>query len=71
MGRGRVAETERMPRLVEGYTELCCSKLKKGNGFLKPNFELGPSPESAAAIQLVGEIVEVLSHIIEICFRFH
>ena len=43
MGRGRVTETELMPRLVVGYTELGCSKLKKGNGFLKPNFELGPN----------------------------
>jgi len=43
MERGRVAETETMPRLVVGYTELAGSKLKKGKGFLKPNFELGPS----------------------------
>ena len=27
------AETERMPKLVVGYTELGCSKLKKGKGF--------------------------------------
>ena len=26
-----------------GYTELGGGKLKKGKGFLKPNFELGPS----------------------------
>jgi hypothetical protein len=32
-----------MPKLVGGYTELSCSKLKKGKGFLKPNFELGPN----------------------------
>ena len=42
MERGRVAETELMPRLVVGYTELGGSKLKKGNGFLKPNFGLLP-----------------------------
>jgi hypothetical protein len=30
-----------MPRLVVGYTELGCSKWKRGKGFLKPNFELG------------------------------
>ena len=42
MERGRVAETELMPKLVEGYTELGCSKWKKWKGFLKPNFELGP-----------------------------
>jgi len=44
MERGRVAETETMPRLVVGYTELGCGRLKKGKGFLKPNFELGPNP---------------------------
>ena len=33
MERGRVAETELMPRLVLGYTELDCSKWKKGKGF--------------------------------------
>ena len=32
-----------MPRLVEDYTELGFDKLKKGNGFLKPNFGVGPS----------------------------
>ena len=39
----RVAETELMPRLVVAYTEPGCSKLKKGKGFLKPNFGLGPN----------------------------
>jgi hypothetical protein len=39
-----VAETDLMPRLVGGNTERCCSKLKSGNRFLKPNFELGPKP---------------------------
>ena len=38
MGQGGVAETELMPRLLGGYTELVGSKLKKGKGFLKPNF---------------------------------
>ena len=32
-----------MPRLVGDNTELGCSKLKTGNGFLKPNFETGPN----------------------------
>jgi hypothetical protein len=39
---GSVAATELMPRLVGGDTETVCSKLKRGNRFLKPNFELGP-----------------------------
>jgi len=41
MGQGRVTETEIIPRLVVGYTELGGGKLKKGKGFLEPNFELG------------------------------
>ena len=41
MGQGGGAETEIMPKLVEGYTEPGCSKLKTGKGFLKPNFGLG------------------------------
>jgi len=40
---GRVAETEPMPKLVEGYTELDSSKWKRVKGFLKPNFGLGPN----------------------------
>jgi hypothetical protein len=32
-----------MPRLVVGYAELVGGKLKKGNGFLQPNFGAGPS----------------------------
>jgi len=32
-----------MPRLVVGYTEPGCSKVKSGNGFLKPNFGVGPN----------------------------
>jgi len=43
MGQGRVAETELMPRLVVGYTELFCSKWKNWKGFLKPNFGRGPN----------------------------
>ena len=44
MGQGRVAETELMPSLGVDYTELGGGgKLKKGKGFSKPNFELGPS----------------------------
>jgi hypothetical protein len=39
----RVAGTEPMPRLVGGDTELWGGKLKSGNRFLKPNFEVGPS----------------------------
>jgi hypothetical protein len=38
MGQGRGIETELMPKLVVDYTELGGSKLKKGKGFLKPNF---------------------------------
>ena len=34
-------ETELMPRLVVGNTELGGGKLKKGNRFLKPNFGVG------------------------------
>ena len=41
MARGRVTETEPMPRLVVGYTELGGGKLMKGNGFSKPNFGVG------------------------------
>ena len=44
MGEGRVTETVIMPRLEVGYTEMVCSKLKKGKGFLKPNFGVGPTP---------------------------
>jgi hypothetical protein len=32
-----------MPEFVVGNTEPGCSKLKKGKGFLKPNFGLGPN----------------------------
>ena len=42
MGQGGVAETELMPRLLVGYTEPFGSKMKKGNGFLKPNFGVLP-----------------------------
>ena len=40
---GGVTETELMPILVVGYTELGGGKWKKGKGFSKPNFELGPN----------------------------
>ena len=43
MGRGRVVETELMPRLVVGYTEPDGGKLKKCKGFWKPNFGVGLS----------------------------
>ena len=36
-------ETEPMPRLLVDYTELGGSKSKKGKGFLKPNFGVGPN----------------------------
>ena len=42
MGWGRVVGTELMPRLLVDYTEIGGSKLKKGNGFLTPNFGVGP-----------------------------
>ena len=42
-GRGGVTDTEPMPKLVVGYIEPGCSKLKNFKGFLKPNFELGPN----------------------------
>ena len=38
-----MTETELMPRLVVDYTELAGSKLKKGKGFLEPNFGVGPN----------------------------
>ena len=41
MERGRVAETELMPKLVEGHTELGGGNLKKRKGFLEPNFGVG------------------------------
>ena len=40
--QGRVTETELMPRLVVGNTELGGSKLKRNNGFLEPNFGFLP-----------------------------
>ena len=40
----RAAETELMPKLEVDYTEPDGSKLKNGNGFLKPNFGVGPKP---------------------------
>ena len=39
-----MAETELMPSRGEGNTELVGGgKLKKGKGFLKPNFGVGPN----------------------------
>ena len=32
-----------MPELVVGYTDLDGGKLKIGNGFLEPNFGVGPN----------------------------
>jgi hypothetical protein len=54
VGQGRVTETELIPRLVGGDAELCCGKLKKGKGFLKPNFELGPNDIWAADLKGVS-----------------
>ena len=44
MERGGAVETDLMPRLVGGNTELDGGKLKSWKGFLKPNFGLGPNP---------------------------
>ena len=38
-----MTETELMPRLLVDYTEPGGGKLKKGKGFLKPNFGVGPN----------------------------
>jgi hypothetical protein len=43
MGLGGGADTEPMPKLMVGNTELAGCKLKKWKGFLKPNFELVPN----------------------------
>ena len=50
MGWGGVTENELMPRLVVGYTELDCGILKIGKGFLKPNFGVGPNPETILTV---------------------
>ena len=42
-----MTETELMPRLLVGYTELSDSKLKTGKGILEPNFGVGPNPEKS------------------------
>ena len=42
MGQGGEAETEIMPKLGVDYTEHGGGKLKKGKGFLEPNFGVGP-----------------------------
>ena len=59
MGWGRVAETELMPRLVVGYTEMRCSKWKKGNGFLKPNF--GAGPNQAVGLDLLQPVKDSIN----------
>ena len=41
-GVGGVSETELMPRLVVGYTELDCGKLKRGKGLLESNLGVLP-----------------------------
>ena len=51
-----------MQRLVVGYTELGCSKLKKGNSFLKPNFELGPSFGNIRSLGPPGKYRDSLQH---------
>ena len=58
MAWGRVVETDLMPRLVVGYTELGCGKLKKGNGFLEPNHEPLPNRSS----KLIAEFHSIISH---------
>ena len=45
-----MAETELMPKLAVGYTELGGGKLKKSNGFLKPNFGVLPRAGLAALL---------------------
>jgi len=45
-------ETEFRPRLVGGNTELGCSKLKMGKGFLKPNLERFPSLSAVGGAKL-------------------
>jgi len=53
---GGGADTEPVPKLVGGNTELGCSKLKNWKGFLKPNFELLPNLKTF----LVGTLVVFL-----------
>ena len=60
MGWGRVTETELMPRLVVGYTELGSSKWKKWKGFLKPNCERGPNP-NLLGVRYDGSIRDFLA----------
>jgi hypothetical protein len=57
---GRATETERMPRLVVGYTELGGSKLKKGKGFLKPKFRAS-SETSALAYRRVRQVHRIVA----------
>ena len=50
----RVIETELMLRLVGGYAETVCGKLKSCKGFLIPNFERGPKKRQVHFIRWVG-----------------
>jgi hypothetical protein len=53
-----------MQKLVEGYTELGCSKWKKGKGLLKPNFERLPGrTRSASTLNTIAAIVIFLGGI--------
>jgi hypothetical protein len=47
-----VGETDLIPRLVGGDTEIVCGKLKGLKGFLKPNFELEPKLRQAHLYQI-------------------
>jgi|COG998Drversion2_1049125.scaffolds.fasta_scaffold1815121_1 hypothetical protein len=58
MGQGRATETERMPKLVGGNTELGGDKLKSRNGFLKPNFERLPNGPR----KLIAEFCSIIFH---------
>ena len=53
----RVTETELMPNLVVGDTETLCGKLKRGNRFLKPNFELGPKLVAGVRYDRYDELI--------------
>jgi hypothetical protein len=48
-----VTETERMPSLGVGNTELVGSKLKRGNSFSKPNSEPLPKPRQVRQVRRV------------------
>jgi hypothetical protein len=61
VGQGRVAETDLMPRWVVGDTETVCSKLKRGNRFLKPNLGRGPSVNDTC---VVSSLFNLDSHLV-------